>query len=76
MLLLKRSGLIRSPGRARYVLARWAAVGRIGMTVIERAVPEVPDRQVQLADGFLDLRHSRMVTAQSQCRFESEPSGE
>ncbi len=44
--------------------------------VIENDVPDVPDRQVQLIDGFLDLPGSRMVADQPQRRFESEPGGE
>ena len=44
--------------------------------VIERDVPNIPDRQVQLADGFVDLPGSRMIADKPQCRFESEPRGE
>ena len=44
--------------------------------VIEHDVPDIPDRQVQLGDGFLDLPGSRMAADQPQGRFESEPSRE
>jgi hypothetical protein len=44
--------------------------------VIEHDIPDIPDRQVQLADSFLDLPGSRMAAHQPQCRFESEPRGE
>ena len=44
--------------------------------VIERDVPDVPDRQVQLADGFVDLPGSGLAAYQPHCRFESEPRGE
>ena len=42
--------------------------------VIEQHVPEVPDRQVQLADGFLDLPGPRMAADQPQDRFERSPA--
>jgi len=58
------------------LLAWQAAAGRMGLMVIEHDLPDVPDRQVQLADGFLDLPGSRMVADQPQRRFESEPGGE
>lgn len=44
--------------------------------VIEQDVPEVADRQVQLADGFMDLPSSWMAADQPRCRFESEPRTE
>ena len=50
--------------------------GRIRLMVIEHDVPDIPDRQVQLADGFVDLPGSRMIAHQPQCHFESEPRGE
>ena len=50
--------------------------GRIRLMVIEHDVPDIPDRQVQLADGFVDLPGSRMIAHQPQGRFESEPRGE
>jgi hypothetical protein len=46
------------------------------LTAIEQDVPEVPDRQVQLADGVPDLRGPRTVAHQPQRRFEREPRGE
>jgi hypothetical protein len=66
----------RAPGSGPNVLARLRSGGRIRLMVIERDVPDIPDRQVQLADGFADLPGSRMIADQSQCRFESEPRGE
>jgi hypothetical protein len=38
--------------------------GRIRLLVIEHDVPDIPDRQVQLADGFPDLPGSRMIADQ------------
>ena len=60
----------------RNALARLPPGQRIRPTVIEHDVPDVPDRQVQLADGFLDLPGSRMIAHQPQGRFEREPRGE
>jgi hypothetical protein len=41
--------------------------------VIEHDVPDVPDRQVQLAEGFADLaRGPAMTVEQSQRRFEPQ----
>jgi hypothetical protein len=41
--------------------------------VIEYDVPDVPDRQVQLADGFPDLaRGPAMVVEQPQRRFQGQ----
>jgi hypothetical protein len=41
--------------------------------VIEHDVPDVPDRQVQLAEGFADLaRDPAMTVEQPQRRFESQ----
>ena len=45
-------------------------------TVIEHNVPDVPDRQVKLADGFPDLAGSGMIAHQSQRRFERQSCGE
>ena len=49
---------------------------RIRLLVIEHDVPDIPDRQVELADSFLDPPGSRMAAHQPQCRFESEPRSE
>ena len=73
--LARESGL-RRPVSARNALVRPPAGGRIRVTVIEQHVPEVPDRQIQLADGFLNLRGPGMVAHQPQCRLETEPGGE
>ena len=40
--------------------------------VIEQDVPDVPDRQVQLADGFPDLPGFRMAAHPPRCCFQSE----
>ena len=41
--------------------------------VMEHEVPDVPDRQVQLAEGFADLaRGPAMTVEQSQRRFETQ----
>ena len=52
-------------------VARLPSGERIRLTVIEHDVPDIPDRQVQPADGFPDLPGSRMITDQPQGRFES-----
>jgi len=57
-------------------LARLPSGERIRLLVIEHDIPDIPDRQVQLADGFPDFPGSRMAAHQSQCRFQSEPRGE
>ena len=44
--------------------------------MIEHDIPNIPDRQVQLADGFPDLPGSRTVADEPQGRFEREPRGE
>ncbi len=44
--------------------------------VIEQHAPDVPDRQVKLADGFPDIRGSRTIPHQPQRCFESEPRRE
>src|SRR5271165_1457566 len=55
----------------------WLSSGeRIRLLVIEHDVPDIPDRQLQLADGFPDLPGSRMAADQPQGRFQSEPRGE
>ena len=56
----------------RSVLARQPSGERIRLIAIEHDVPDIPDRQIQLTGGFLDLRGPRMVAHQSQCRFESD----
>jgi hypothetical protein len=66
----------RAPGSGRAALARLPSGERIRLTVIEYDVPDVPDRQVQLADGFVDLPGSRMAAHQPQCGFQREPGGE
>ena len=63
----------RRPGNA---LARLPSRRRIRLMVIEHDVPDIPDRQVQLVDGVLDLPGFRMVAHPPQCRFESEPREE
>ena len=63
----------RPPGRARNALARRPAGGRIRLPVIEYDVPDVPDRQVQLAEGFADLASSpAMAVDQPQGRFQGQ----
>ena len=49
-------------GQGRNALSWLPSGERTRLMVIEHDVPDVPDRQVQLADGFLDLPGSRMVT--------------
>jgi hypothetical protein len=49
-------------GSSRNALARLSAGGRFRLTVIEQHVPEAPDRQVQLADGFLNLSSALSTT--------------
>ena len=66
----------RAPGSSRNALARLRSREQIRLTEIEHDVPDIADRQVQLADGVLDLPRSRMVAHQPQGRFESEPRGE
>ena len=66
----------RAPGSGRHALAWLLPAERTGLMMIEHDVPDIPDRQVQLADGFGDLPGSRMIADQPQCRFESEPRGE
>jgi hypothetical protein len=44
--------------------------------VIEQDVPDIPGRQVHLADGFLDLPGFRMAAHPPQCCFQSEPREE
>jgi hypothetical protein len=70
------TGLPRAPGSTRNALARLPSGRRIRLAEIEHDVPDIPDRQVQLADGVLDLPGSRMVAHQPECHFESEPRGE
>lgn len=43
---------------------------------MEQHIPEVPDGQVQLADGFLSLPARGMVAHQSQRRFEQQSCGD
>ena len=66
----------RAPGSGGAALAQLPSGEPIRLMVIEHDVPDIPDRQVQLADGFLDLPGSRKAADQAQCRFESEPCGE
>jgi len=66
----------RAPGSTRNALTRLPSGRRIRLMEIEHDVPDIPDRQVQLADGFLNLPGSRMIAHQPQCHFESEPGGE
>jgi hypothetical protein len=54
----------RAPGSTRNAPTRLPSARRIGLAEIEHDVPDIPDRQVQLADGVLDLPGSRMVTQQ------------
>jgi hypothetical protein len=68
-----RTGL---PGSGRNTLARLPSGERIRLLVIEHDVPDIPDRQLQLADGFPDLPGSRTIADQPQGRFQSEPRGE
>ena len=63
-------------GSGRTALARLPSGEPIRLTVIEHDVPNFPDRQVQLADGFVNLPGSWMTADQPQGRFESEPRGE
>ena len=61
----------RPPDRARNALARRPAAGRIRLPVIEYDIPDVPDRQVQLAEGFADLaRGPAVAVEQPQRRFQ------
>jgi hypothetical protein len=76
---LRRTGIYRgrrAPGSTRNALARLPSGRRIRLVETEHDVPDIPDRQVQLADGVLNLPGSRMVAHQPQCHFESEPRGE
>jgi hypothetical protein len=76
---LARGGSLTRVSGAVYgdALLAWLPSGeRIRLTVIEYDVPDIPDRQVQLADGFPDLPGSRMITDQPQGHFEREPRGE
>jgi hypothetical protein len=66
----------RGPGSGRNALARLPSGERIRQLVLEHDVSDIPDRQVQLADGFPDLPGSRMAADQPQGRFQSEPGGE
>ena len=61
---------------AEKCLARLPSGEWIKLTVIEHDVPDIPDRLVQLADGFPDLPGSRMIADQPQGRFERQPRGE
>ena len=59
------SAPVRAPGSTRKALiARLPSGRRIRLAEIEHDVPDIPDRQVQLADGVLDLPGSRMVAHQ------------
>jgi len=42
--------------------------------VIEHDVPDIPDRQVQLGDGFLDLPGSRMAADQPRAVSRASPA--
>jgi hypothetical protein len=44
--------------------------------VIEQHIPEIPDRQTQLADGIPNLAGPGMVAQQPQRPFERQPYGE
>src|SRR5205807_4155642 len=46
------------------------------LTVIEHDVPDVPDRQIKLADGFPDLPGPGILTHQPQCHVEGQARGE
>jgi len=70
-----QQGTPRARQRPKF-LARLPCGARIRLLVIEHDVPDIPDRQVQLADGFVDLPGPRMAAHQAQCRFESEARGE
>jgi hypothetical protein len=62
-----------SAGPARNALARLPAAGRIRLMVIEYDVPDVPDRQIQLAEGFPDLaRGPALAVEQPQSRFQDQ----
>ena len=70
------SAPVRVPGSTRNALARLPSGQRIRLVEIEHDVPDIPNRQVQLANGVLNLPGSRMVAHQPQCHFEGEPCGE
>jgi hypothetical protein len=57
-------GCCRAPCCTRNALARLPSGRRIRLAEIEHDVPDIPDRQVQLADGVLDLPGSRMIAQQ------------
>ena len=64
---------VRRPDRARDALSRRAARGRIRPLMVEHDVPDVPDRQVQLAEGFPDLaRGPAMTVEQPQRCFQGQ----
>ena len=46
------------------------------LMVIKQHVPDVPDRQVKLGEGMVNLPGPRMVADQPDGHFESEPGGE
>ena len=54
----------RAPDSGRNARARLPSGRRIRLAEIEHDVPDIPDRQVQLADGVLDLPGSRMIAHQ------------
>ncbi len=62
------------PGSGRTALARLSSGERIRLLVIEHDVPDIPDRQLQLADGCPDLPGSRMAADQPRAVSRASPA--